>query len=205
MPFYSGDAIVLLSGGQDSTTCLFWAKTKFKHIIALSFDISQNNIIELDCAKVICEKANVDHNIIDLKLLHDFKGEKNFISGRNLFFLSFAALIAKQRNISNIVIGVSQQDSNTFSDCSDNFIKSINVSMNLSMDYTFKIYAPLIWLSKKEIWHLAEELDIINLVKNNTVTCYNGISGVGCGHCSACQLRNSAYSEYLKDKSGEYT
>lgn len=194
------DAIVLLSGGQDSTTCLFWAKKRFDKIVALSFDFGQKNIKELDCAKKLCELIGIEHTIMDLKLMESLKSTENFISGRNLFFLSFAALIAKKQNIKDIVIGVSQQDNSGFSDCRDIFIKSVNVALNLGMDYSFNIHTPLINLNKKEIWKLAENLGIIDIIKTNTVTCYNGILGLGCGTCASCILRNNGYKDYEREK-----
>lgn len=204
-------ALVLFSGGQDSTTCLFWAKNKFKDVYALSFDFMQKHIIELEYAKKICEEYMIPHEIMDLSVLDTYKQKivnddakndkyKNFISGRNMFFLSFAALYAKQRNIQNIIVGVSQNDFQNYPDCRDTFIKSLNVTLNLAMDYEFTIYTPLIYKDKKSIWQLADELGIMDIVKNKTVTCYNGVVGDGCGGCPSCLLRNNGYIEYTKHK-----
>lgn len=196
-------ALVLLSGGQDSTTCLFWAKAKFTRIVALSFEFGQKHIKELECAKRICDSISIEHIILDLNVMGNLKNDKNFISGRNLFFLSFAALIAQQRNIKDIVIGVSQQDFSNFPDCRDIFIKSLNVTLNLSMNFEFSIHTPLINLNKRETWELADDLGIIKIIENHTVTCYAGIPGKGCGVCASCQLRNNGYSEYIISKKTE--
>lgn len=197
------EAIVLLSGGQDSTTCLFWAKEKFSHVIALSFDFGQKHIRELESAKQICNSIGIEHTVLNLNVMGDLRNDKGFISGRNLFFISFAALFAQKQNIKNIVIGVSQEDYRNFPDCRDIFIKSLTTALDLGMDFEFRIHTPLIDFNKKETWKLADDLGIMNIIENDTVTCYGGIPGKGCGNCPACQLRNEGYSEYIKDKEAE--
>lgn len=199
----SEDALILLSGGQDSTTCLFWTKKKFINIIAISFDICQKNITELMYAKELCEKEKIEHIILSLPLLNSYRDSNNYISGRNMFFLLYAALFAKQRNIKNIVIGISQQDFSSYPDCTEDFIKSVNLSLNLSMDYKFNIHTPLMRLTKREIWHLADEFGVLEIVKNNTLTCYNNVGGMGCGYCLACKLRNRGYNGFMLEKYGE--
>ena len=190
------EAIVVFSGGQDSTTCLFWAKKKYKNVIAVSFDYGQRHNLELESAKNICKKYNVEHYILDLNLLNqlapnsltrvDIEVDKeakkdtvpnSFVDGRNLLFLSFVAIFAKQRGINNIITGVSQSDFSGYPDCRDVFIKSLNVTLNLSMDYQFEIITPLMWIDKAETWKLADDLGVLDIVKNETLTCYNGIIG----------------------------
>ncbi len=209
------DAIVVFSGGQDSTTCLFWAKKKYKNVIAVSFDYGQRHNLELECAKNICKKYNVEHYILDLNLLNqlapnsltrvDIEVDKeakkdtvpnSFVDGRNLLFLSFVAIFAKQRGINNIITGVSQSDFSGYPDCRDVFIKSLNVTLNLSMDYQFEIITPLMWIDKAETWKLADDLGVLDIVKNETLTCYNGIIGNGCGHCPSCTLRKNGYVKF---------
>ncbi|MGD9678770.1 MAG: 7-cyano-7-deazaguanine synthase QueC [Vulcanibacillus sp.] len=215
------ETIVVFSGGQDSTTCLFWAKERFDKVIAVSFDYNQKHKLELECARDICSKTGIEHHILDLNLLNqlapnsltrtDINVDKenpkeglpnSFVDGRNMLFLTFAAIFAKQRGISNIIIGVSQSDYSGYPDCRDNFIKSINLTLNLSMDYHFEILTPLMWISKEETWKLSYDLGVLEIIKNETLTCYNGIKGVGCGHCPACLLRNNSYvtfeNKYLK-------
>lgn len=210
-------ALVVLSGGQDSTTCLFWAKKRYKEVLAVSFDYNQKHKLELECAKEICQKHGVEHHILDLKLLNqlapnsltraDIKVDKDapkegtpntFVDGRNLLFLSFAAVFAKQRGISNIITGVSQSDFSGYPDCRDVFIKSLNVTLNLAMDYQFVLITPLMWINKAETWKLADDLGVLDIIKNDTLTCYNGIKGNGCGECPACKLRKHGYLEFKK-------
>nr|WP_304943807.1 7-cyano-7-deazaguanine synthase QueC [Vallitalea guaymasensis] len=210
-------AVVVFSGGQDSTTCLFWAKKKFKEIIAVSFDYNQKHILELECAKDICKKYEIEHLTLDLGLLNQLapnsltrtdidvdkespdEGVPNsFVDGRNMLFLTFVAVFAKQRGINNIVTGVSESDFSGYPDCRDVFIKSINVTLNLAMDYQFEIYTPLMWINKAQTWKMAYDLGVLDVIKEETLTCYNGIKGNGCGDCPACKLRKNGYLEFKK-------
>lgn len=208
-------AVVVFSGGQDSTTCLFWAKKRFKEVIAVSFDYNQKHKLELECAKDICKKYNVEHHILDLNLLNqlapnsltrqDIKVDKSspengvpnsFVDGRNMLFLSFVAVFAKQRGINTIITGVSQSDFSGYPDCRDVFIKSLNVTLNLAMDYEFEVLTPLMWIDKAETWKMAYDLGVLDIVKNETLTCYNGIKGNGCGDCPSCKLRKNGYLKF---------
>ena len=219
MPRNKREAVVVLSGGQDSTTCLFWAKKRYEKVYAISFDYGQKHIKELECAKAITKKYDVEHYIMDLSLLNhlapnsltraDIKVDEDapkvgtpnsFVDGRNMLFLSFVAVYAKQKNITDIITGVSQSDFSGYPDCRDVFIKSLNTTLNLAMDYEFQIITPLMWLDKKETWELAEELGVLEVIKNETLTCYNGIMGEGCGHCPACKLRKKGYDAFLNGK-----
>ena len=207
--------VVVFSGGQDSTTCLFWAKKRYKEVIAVSFDYGQKHSLELECAKDICKKYDVEHHIMDLNLLNqlapnsltrvdikvDKKKEENklpnsFVDGRNMLFLTFVAVFAKQRGINTIITGVSQSDFSGYPDCRDVFIKSLNVTLNLAMDYQFEVLTPLMWIDKAETWKLADDLGVLDIVKNETLTCYNGIKGNGCGECPACTLRKNGYLKF---------
>lgn len=209
------NALVVFSGGQDSTTCLFWAKEKFKDVYALAFDYGQRHIEELSCAKKICEDAAIPLAILDLSIMNsltvnsltrkDIKVEapksdgmppNSFVEGRNMVFLTFAAIYAKGKNIKHIVTGVSQSDFSGYPDCRDSFIKSQNVTLNLAMDYEFVIHTPLMWINKMETWRLADALGVLDIIKNETLTCYNGIKGSGCGECPSCKLRNRGLLEY---------
>ncbi len=208
-------AVVVFSGGQDSTTCLFWAKKRYKEVIAVSFNYGQKHSLELECAKEICKKYNVEHHIMDLNLLNqlapnsltrvdievdkekeDDKLPNSFVDGRNMLFLTFVAVFAKQRDINTIITGVSQSDFSGYPDCRDVFIKSLNVTLNLAMDYQFEVLTPLMWIDKAETWKLADDLGVLDIVKNETLTCYNGIKGNGCGQCPACTLRKNGYLKF---------
>ncbi len=212
-------AIVLFSGGQDSTTCLFWAKERFTKLIALTFDYGQRHRAEIYAAKSIAAKAGAEWICIDAGFtgaltrnaltcseveMHKeapAKGCPNtFVPGRNMFFLGIAAVIAHGRGINHIVTGVSQTDYSGYPDCRDAFIKSMNVTLNEALDSQFVIDTPLMWLDKAETWALADRLGVFDLVRNETLTCYNGIKSDGCGQCPACKLRREGLEEYLKRK-----
>lgn len=208
-------ALVVFSGGQDSTTCLFWAKKQYSEVVAVAFDYNQKHKLELECAKSICQKNNVEFHILDLSLLNqlapnsltradievDQKSEdgevpNSFVDGRNLLFLSFAAVFAKQKGIHHLITGVSQSDFSGYPDCRDVFIKSLNVTLNLSMDYPFVIHTPLMWIDKMQTWKMAYDLGVFDIVKYETLTCYNGIIGAGCGNCPSCHLRQKGLEQF---------
>ena len=210
--------IVLFSGGQDSTTCLFWAIIKFKEVIAVTFDYGQRHELEIECAKNICKEFDIPHHILDMSLLsqlspnaltiHDMEVELNhktklpstFVPARNLLFLSFAGAVAYQKNAKHLVTGVSETDFSGYPDCRDAFIKSMNVTLNLSMEEDFVIHTPLMWCDKSEVWELSDELGKLNYIKEKTLSCYKGIIGDGCGVCPSCELRNAGYEKYMVKK-----
>lgn len=211
--------MVLFSGGQDSTTCLLAAIKDYKEVIAISVKYGQRHVQELECATAIAKELGVEHHILDMGLLGQLapnaltrtdmvvdetkaEGElpNTFVDGRNLLFLSFIAVMAKQRGISKIITGVSQSDFSGYPDCRDIFIKSLNVTLNLSMDYEFLIETPLMWLNKAETWQMADELGRLDYVRHMTLTCYNGVIGDGCGNCPACHLRKRGLEQYLASK-----
>ena len=214
-------AVVVFSGGQDSTTCLFWAKKHFNEVYALSFRYGQKHEQEVELAQKIAAKAGVEFAVMDLDFINflspdcslthsDIQMDKEkpattppntFVPGRNLFFLSIAAVYARNKGAMNIVTGVSQTDFSGYPDCRDSFIRSLNVSLNLSMDEQFVIHTPLMWLDKSETWALADDLGVFDLVLKETMTCYNGIPGDGCGECPACKLRRRGLETYLILKS----
>jgi 7-cyano-7-deazaguanine synthase len=210
-------AVVLFSGGQDSTTCLFWAKKQFKKVYALCFLYGQKHQKEVEIARNIAEKAGIEFHLIDASFISKLgtssltdnsiemdqeKPEESFpntfVPGRNLFFLSIAAVFAREHGVRHLVTGVSQTDFSGYPDCRDSFIKSLNVTINLAMDEQFVIHTPLMWIDKTETWALADELGVFDLVRYETLTCYNGVPADGCGHCPSCRLRNHGLQEYLK-------
>lgn len=210
-------AVVVFSGGQDSTTCLLWAMKHYREVVALSFDYGQRHRAELDCAREITEELKVEWQVLDMSLLNQLapnsltradisvdeeapeEGPPNsVVDGRNMLFLTFAAVFAKQRGITDLITGVSQSDFSGYPDCRDVFVKSLNTTLNLAMDYTFCIETPLMWIDKADTWKLAEELGGLDLVRTKTLTCYNGIKGDGCGNCPSCQLRRQGYEEFVR-------
>ncbi|MFJ7979901.1 7-cyano-7-deazaguanine synthase QueC [Lysinibacillus xylanilyticus] len=208
-------AIVVFSGGQDSTTCLFWAKERFEEVEAVTFDYGQRHRLEIECAKVIAGELGIKHHILDMSLLNqlapnaltrqDIKVEdggngelpSTFVPGRNLLFLSFAGVLASQVGAKHIVTGVCETDFSGYPDCRDVFIKSLNVTLNLSMDDSFVIDTPLMWLDKAQTWELADQFGALEFVRQRTLTCYNGVIADGCGECPACKLRKKGLDEYL--------
>lgn len=212
-------AVVVFSGGQDSTTCLVWAKEQFGEVEAVTFDYGQRHRREIEVAQAIAAELGVRHTVLDMSLLgqlapnaltrDDIAIEQKegglpttFVDGRNLLFLSFAAVLAKQWGARHIVTGVCETDFSGYPDCRDVFIKSLNVTLNLAMDYEFVIHTPLMWLTKAETWKLADELGAFEFIRTKTLTCYNGIIADGCGECPACVLRKRGLDEYLREKAG---
>ena len=210
-------AIVVFSGGQDSTTCLFWAKKHFEHVEWVTFQYGQRHDKEIEVAEAIAKEQGLKHHVLDMSLLsqltpnaltqHDMDIEQEgdempntFVPARNLLFLSFAGALAYQLNAKNIITGLCETDFSGYPDCRDSFIKSMNVTLSLSMDKDFVIHTPLMWLDKKETWALSDELGVLDYIRHNTLTCYNGIIGEGCGTCPACQLRARGLNAYLEEK-----
>lgn len=218
-PINKETALVVFSGGQDSTTCLFWAKKNFKRVMALSFIYGQKHVREVELAKEIARKAQVEWDVMDVRFIGNLASNSltdasiemdqekpvdtppnTFVPGRNLFFLSIAAVYARERGINHLVTGVSQTDFSGYPDCRDAFVKSLNVTLNLAMEEQFVIHTPLMWIDKCQTWALADELGVFDIVRNETLTCYNGVQGDGCGHCPACKLRRAGLEEYLEIK-----
>ena len=210
------NALVVLSGGQDSTTCLFWALRHFEEVHALAFTYGQKHAQEVDIARTICQEQNVPFEVMDIPLIGqlgrnsltdtsmEMDTEKpsdsppnTFVPGRNLFFLSIAAVHAREKGIFDLITGVGQTDFSGYPDCRDAFIKSLNVTLNLAMDEQFCIHTPLMWLDKAQTWALADKLGVLDLIRHRTLTCYNGVVGDGCGECPACKLRNAGLQQYL--------
>ena len=206
--------LVVFSGGQDSTTCLLQAIADHgaENVIALSFFYGQKHEYELEVAKEIAGLLDVQHEILDAALLGAvtggamFKGggaieqgdkyPNTFVDGRNMLFLLLAAIYAKGKGIRDIVCGVCQTDFSGYPDCRDVFIKSLNVTLNLAMDYEFNLLTPLMWLTKKQVWELADRLGKLDFVKTYSHSCYNNVPG-GCQECPACLLRIRGYDEYM--------
>jgi len=212
-------ALVLFSGGQDSTTCLFWAKNNFAEVFAVAFDYGQRHRNELEAARQIALNANVPLQILKMDLLQqltvnsltsremevekekpDERPPNTLVEGRNMLFLTFAAIFAKGLGIHHLVTGVGQADFSGYPDCRNDFIVSLNHTLNLSMDFEYTIHTPLMWKNKTDIWQLADELGVFEIVRYETVTCYNGIAASGCGECPACYLRNRGLENYLEGR-----
>ncbi len=216
---YQEKIIVLFSGGQDSTTLLFWAKKHFKETIALSVNYGQRHSVELEQAKKITKIAGTEHFILDFDLYKTFSSNSltdpmqqvekgiseglpnTFVPGRNYFFLGIAAAFGYERNISHIAIGANQIDYSGYPDCREDFLLSTEEALSYGLDRSITIHSPLLFLDKMGIWKLAEELGILDLIINETHTCYNGVRtkkhpwGYGCGECPACLLRKEGFEK----------
>ncbi|TWT08911.1 7-cyano-7-deazaguanine synthase QueC [Planomicrobium sp. CPCC 101079] len=210
-------AVVVFSGGQDSTTCLFWALKNFSEVATVTFDYGQRHSAEIEVARNIAKELGVTFKVLDMTLINQLsanaltrddiditaeEGElpSTFVPGRNLLFLSFAAVYADAIGSRHLITGVSETDFSGYPDCRDTFIRSLNVSLNLAMDKQFIIHTPLMWLDKAGVWELSDQLSALEFVQEKTLTCYEGIPSTGCGECPSCKLRNEGLKTYLEQK-----
>ncbi len=211
----NNSALVVLSGGQDSTTCLYWAIDKFGHenVSSLTFDYGQRHRIELTSAVEIAQVADVPNVILPIDTFAALGGDaltteeiavesaldtetglpNTFVPGRNLIFLTFAAAFAYQRNIGHLVTGVAQTDYSGYPDCREETIHSLQTAIQNGMDAAIQIHTPLMHLSKKETVELADRLGALSAMAM-THTCYNG-QRPPCGNCPACALRARGFAE----------
>ena len=214
-------ALVVFSGGQDSTTCLYWAKRHFKEVYAVCFSYGQKHRKETDIARKLASEANVPFELINADFIGrlsttcsltdtsiqmdqekpDDTFPNTFVPGRNMFFLSIAAVYARERGIMHIVTGVSQTDFSGYPDCRAAFIRSQQKTMRLALEWPIRIVTPFMHMSKADEWELAFRLGILEIIEDETLTCYNGIPGKGCGKCPSCRLRNRGYAEFRKRSS----
>ena len=196
-------ALVLFSGGQDSTACLAWALQRYASVETVGFDYGQRHLVELECSDVVIaelkqrfpswgQRLGPDHRL-DLSLLGQISataltdsraiemGENGlpntFVPARNLLFLGFAAALAYRRGISVLVGGMCETDYSGYPDCRDNTLKAMQVALSLGLDAPLTIETPLMWLNKAQTWALAEQLGgaaLVDLTIEHTHTCYRG-------------------------------
>lgn len=196
-------ALVLFSGGQDSTTCLAWALDRYDHVETIGFDYGQRHSVELTCRTRILERIRSDFpvwgarlgddRVLNLSVLGEISDtaltsdraidfEKSglpntFVPGRNLLFYTFAAAVAYRRDLQVLVGGMCETDYSGYPDCRDNTLKALQVAMSLGMDAPIVVETPLMWLDKEATWKLAEDLGgqpLLDLVRHDTHTCYQG-------------------------------
>ena len=211
----SENALVVLSGGQDSTTCLYWAIDKFggRNVESVTFDYGQRHRVELDCAAAIAASAGVGHTILPIDTFSvlggtaltdggvDVKSEldpdtqlpNTFVPGRNLIFLTYAAALAYKRGTKHLVTGVAQTDYSGYPDCREETIEALTKAINLGMETEIEIHTPLMYLSKADTVRLAKEVGALEAM-SDTHTCYNG-QRPPCGQCPACVLRAKGFEE----------
>lgn len=196
-------ALVLFSGGQDSTVCLAWALQRFETVETVGFHYGQRHAVELDVRPALrqtlrgldanwAQRLGDDHmidlaslgQISDTALTRDVAIEMadsglptTFVPGRNLVFLTFAAALAYRRGARHLVAGMCETDYSGYPDCRDDTIKAMQVALTLGMDRRFVVHTPLMWIDKAATWRLAEELGgaaLVDLIVDETVTCYEG-------------------------------
>ena len=198
-------ALVLFSGGQDSSTCLAWALHRFDDVETVGFDYGQRHRIELDRRGVIRDRLREraewaarlgeDHTldlgalgaISDTALTREVEIElgaeglpTTFVPGRNLAFLTFAAALAYRRGIKHIVGGMCETDYSGYPDCRDDTIKALQVALNLGMQRRFVLHTPLMWIDKAATWAMALDLggrELVEMLVEETHTCYRGERG----------------------------
>lgn len=209
-------AVVVFSGGQDSTTCLLYAVQQYDEVHAITFDYGQRHVLEIDVAKQIAVDLNLAaHKVLDVGLLNELavsaltrdsipvsnelqeNGLPNtFVPGRNILFLTLAAIYAYQVGAETVITGVCETDFSGYPDCRDEFVKALNKACVLGMEKNIRFDTPLMWLNKAETWALADKIGRLEYVRQKTLTCYNGIIGDGCGECPSCKLRAKGLQDY---------
>ena len=196
-------ALVLFSGGQDSTVCLAWALNRFRQVETIGFDYGQRHEVELQCRQKVREEMRAqfpkwgkrlgDDHVLDLALLGQISDTaltqlreiemsesglpNTFVPGRNLLFLTFAATVAYRRGLNVLVGGMCETDFSGYPDCRDNTLKALQVAISLGLDAPMTIETPLMWYDKAQTWALTERLGgeaLIDLVAEHTHTCYVG-------------------------------
>ena len=196
-------ALILFSGGQDSTTCLAWALDRFDHVETVGFDYRQRHAVELECRHAVrsaiaerfpawAARLGPDHTVdlgvlgaisetaltrdVEIEMLAS-KLPSTFVPGRNILFLTLAACIAYRRGLRHIVGGMCETDYSGYPDCRDDTIKSLQAALNLGMESRFVLHTPLMWIDKAATWRLAHELGgapLVDLIVEHTHTCYFG-------------------------------
>ena len=199
-------ALVLFSGGQDSTTCLAWALSQFAHVETIGFDYGQRHRIEMDVRLETLRELRTtfpdwstrlgDDHVVDLAVLgqisetsltrdvaiaYEQSGLPNtFVPGRNLLFLTFAATIAYRRGLDVLVGGMCETDFSGYPDCRDNTMKAMQLALSLGLDRKLRVETPLMWIDKAQTWALAAQLGgaaLTELIVEHTHTCYHGVRG----------------------------
>ncbi len=208
-------ALVVLSGGQDSTTCLYWALREFQGqaVETVTFDYGQRHRIELDCARRVADVAGVPHTVLPIDTFAALGGNaltdeavavatgvnpdtglpNTFVPGRNLVFLTFAAALAYRRGLGHLVTGVAQTDYSGYPDCRQDTLRALEQAIRLGMEYDIRLHMPLMFRSKRETVELAQNLGALEALAW-THTCYEGCQPP-CGRCPACVLRARGFAE----------
>lgn len=225
-------AVVVMSGGQDSTTCLGVAIKAHgaQNVTALCFDYGQKHRVELQQAKVICETLGVArmHTVNLAPVLQSFRSSAlvtggdvgadheylegrpaSFVPARNALFLTAAFGFAMEDKASHIYTGVCQTDYSGYPDCRADFINGLAAAMRVGYETDIAIHTPLMDLTKAETFELAHQVEVLDEVIEHSHTCYNGVRdvhhvwGAGCGECPACELRAKGYAAWQQLREDE--
>ncbi len=211
-------ALVIFSGGQDSTTCLFWAKNRFE-VQAITFDYNQNHSIEIEQSKKICSENNIRQTVVDVSFLSQLvesaltsRGDVNklnekelpssFVPNRNQLFITLAHAFAQKIKAEVLILGVCETDYSGYPDCRRDFIDLVEKTSNSGSKSEINIITPLMYLNKAETFKLAETEKCLEIVLNDSHTCYNGDRvhfhewGFGCDNCPACELRKKGFEKF---------
>lgn len=214
-----GKAVVIFSGGQDSTTCLHWAIKRHEVVEAITFNYGQKHSVELECSKAICEKNNIKQTIIDISFLGTIvnsaltsNGDVNklnekglpdsYVPNRNQIFITLAHAYAQKIGANTLVTGVCQTDYSGYPDCRHEFIMQLQHTCNLGSESAIAIETPLMWINKAQTFAMAYDLGCLEEVIEMSHTCYNGDHlrknewGFGCGKCPACVIRKEGYEKF---------
>ncbi|PZQ87286.1 MAG: 7-cyano-7-deazaguanine synthase QueC [Leifsonia xyli] len=218
-------AVVVLSGGQDSVTCLGLALRNFETVHAIGFSYGQKHEVEIHCAAQICAEHDVPFAVFEIPALQSIgnsalirgteqtdvsaqhaqnsKLPASFVPNRNALFLTTAHAYAQKVGADCLITGVCETDYSGYPDCRDIFIRSLEETLNLGYETNIKIYTPLMWLNKAETFALAKAVDFLMVVLEDSHTCYNGdhntnfVWGYGCGECPACKLRAAGFEAFV--------
>lgn len=192
-------ALVLFSGGMDSTVCLLLAIKEFgcENVIALSFTYNHLYRSDITAAKKICEKFKINHKIFDLGVLYELSKSNN-VEGRNLILISLAAIYAMNNECNKVYVGVTDDD--THIDCSKKFIEVLEKTIHEGVTSKIKLITPLLNLNKKGIWELADKLGYLEFVKEETFSCWQSNSTKHCLLCKSCQARYNGLKAYETQK-----
>lgn len=211
-------ALVIFSGGLDSTVCMHFALRHFTEVKALTFDYGQNHTVELEQSKKICQLLNIEQQIVDISFMGKLVQSAligngtspnaelptTYVPNRNQLFITIAHAYAQQLKYDAIVIGACNAGGSLYPDCSPKFIYAIQGASNLGSNAGIKIEAPLLYFKKDAIFALAKKFECLDFVLEHSHTCYNGNRtlrhswGYGCGECKACIDRMNGYKEYLQ-------
>ena len=213
-------AVVVFSGGQDSTTCLGWAQNRYGVVMAITFQYGQKHEREVKAASDICDLMGVHQTIVDLSFLPGLVNSAltsfgnvnkqhpdnenlpaSFVPNRNALFLTLAHAYAQKVKASAVVSGVCQTDYSGYPDCREGFVQTLGLALNAGSDTDIQIVTPLMHLTKAETFKMANDEDVLEFVLQHSVTCYNAVGtrnvwGYGCGHCPACALRSKGWHEF---------